>query len=397
MDDNELEQLFADLESDRAERKASASNKKEIHQVICAFANDLANHKKPGVLFVGVSNDGSCSNVSIDDQLLNSLSNMGKDGSIISFPAITVQKKNLRGCELVVVLVQPSHDTPVRYNQQIWVRVGPTTRIASPEEERILAEKGRSQKLPFELWPVSSASRDDLDLDFFQRVYLPATQRPEVLVQNQRTPEQQLTSLRFTTLEPEPKPTYLGILVIGKEPTEFLPGAYIQFARFEGTKITDPVKDEKRITGSLSDLLRMLEETLRLNISVALDIKSQPTEIQHPDYPIVALQQLAYNAVMHRNYQGTNAPIRIYWFSDRIEILNPGGPYGQVTCENFGKPGITDYRNPHLAAAMNNLGYVQQFGMGIPMAQEALNKNGNPPLEFHLEATHVLVVVKARQ
>ena len=40
--------------------------------------------------------------------------------------------------------------------------------------------------------------------------------------------------------------------------------------------------------------------------------------------------------------------------SDRVEIMNPDGPFGQATRENFGKAGITDYRNPHWAEVMNN-------------------------------------------
>ena len=96
---------------------------------------------------------------------------------------------------------------------------------------------------------------------------------------------------------------------------------------------------------------------------------------------------------MHRNYDGTNAPIRITWFSDRIEIQNPGGPFGQVTRENFGRPGITDYRNPHLAEALKNLGYVQRFGVGIALANQALNANGNPDLEYEVEDAHVLAIL----
>jgi predicted HTH transcriptional regulator len=101
-----------------------------------------------------------------------------------------------------------------------------------------------------------------------------------------------------------------------------------------------------------------------------------------------------HNAVLHRTYEGTNAPARITWFSDRIEIQNPGGPFGQVTRQNFSQPGITDYRNPHLAEAMKNLGYVQRFGIGIEMARKELEKNGNPPLEFVIEDAHVLVIVR---
>ena len=41
MDDRELESLFRDLESDRVERKSSASDRNKIRQAVCAFANDL--------------------------------------------------------------------------------------------------------------------------------------------------------------------------------------------------------------------------------------------------------------------------------------------------------------------------------------------------------------------
>ena len=64
--------------------------------------------------------------------------------------------------------------------------------------------------------------------------------------------------------------------------------------------------------------------------------------------------------------------------------------------ENFGRPGITDYRNPHLAEAMRNLGYVQKFGVGIALARRELEKNGNPPPEFAVDVSHVLAVLKVR-
>ena len=57
---------------------------------------------------------------------------------------------------------------------------------------------------------------------------------------------------------------------------------------------------------------------------------------------------------------------------------------------------MTDDRNPHLAEAMRVLGYVQRFGVGIPLARQELQKNGNPPLEFVVEAAHVLALVRRR-
>lgn len=396
MDKHELEGLLEDLESDRVERKQSISDPDKIRQAICAFANDLPNHGRPGVLFIGVNDDGSCASLDIDDKLLIKLANMRSDGNITPFPTMTVQKKNLCGCELVVVTVEPADAPPVRYQSRVWIRVGPRRATGTPEEERRLNEKRRSRDLPFDIQPISSATLEDVDLDLFCRVYLPSAVASEVLEQNQRSIDQQLTSVRFATVVPELRPTVLGILVSGKDSRQFIPGAYIQFLRIDGYDLTDPIKDQKELSGPLPDLLRILDETLQVHISIAVDITTQSVELRQPDYPIAALQQLARNAVMHRTYEGTYAPVRITWFNDHIEIQNPGGPFGQVNRQNFGQPHITDYRNPNLAEAMKNLGYVQRFGIGIPLARKELEKNRNPELEFVVEDAHVLAIVRKR-
>jgi len=276
----------------------------------------------------------------------------------------------------------------------VWV--GPRRAIATPEEERRLAEKRRARDLPFDIRPVASGSMDDLDLDVFRRTYLPAALAPDILDQNTRSVVDQLSSLRFTTAPPDSTPTVLGILVSGKEPRQFIPGAYVQFLRLDGLELTDPIKDQKEIGGPLPDLLRMLDEVFEAHVSTALDASSKLQDLRSPDYPAVAFRQLAINAVLHRNYEGTNAPVRLSWFSDRIEILSPGGPYGQVSRFNFGDAGVTDYRNPHLAEAMKNLGYVQRFGIGIQLARQELKRNGNPPPEFTVEDTHVLATLRKR-
>ncbi|XPM56364.1 MAG: ATP-binding protein [Leptolyngbya sp. IPPAS B-1204] len=72
---------------------------------------------------------------------------------------------------------------------------------------------------------------------------------------------------------------------------------------------------------------------------------------------LTIVQNRCANRRMHRSYEETNAPVRVYWFDNRIEIQSPGGLFGQVNRQNFGQ-GVTDYRNPHLAEAMKNLGYV---------------------------------------
>jgi ATP-dependent DNA helicase RecG len=394
--DAELLELLRNAESDRVERKSSAKEIDKIAEAVCALADDLPGHGKPGVIFVGVNDDGTCSGLAVTDELLRKLADIRSSGNIVPIPQMTVQKRILDGCELAVILVQPADSPPVRYKGRVCVRVGPRRAVADAQEERILAERRRARDLPWDLRPFPSARLADLDLDLFVREYLPSAVDPSILQENNRSIEEQLASLRFVESASHPVPTALGLLVCGKDPRRFVPGAYIQFLRIGGTNLTDPIKDQKEIDGVLPEMLRRLDELFEVHIQVASDLTSGPVEIKRPDYPLPALQQIARNAIMHRDYETSHAPVRITWFEDRIEILNPGGPFGLVNRTNFGQPGVTDYRNPHLAEALKNLGYVQRFGVGIALARQELRRNGNPDLEFQVEDRYILATLRRR-
>jgi ATP-dependent DNA helicase RecG len=114
-------------------------------------------------------------------------------------------------------------------------------------------------------------------------------------------------------------------------------------------------------------------------------------ERQAADYPEIALREFVLNAIIHRDYQ-SNAPVRVNWFDDRVEIQNPGGTYGQVSRHNLTQR--SDYRNPVVAEAMKNLGYVNKFGYGIQRATLALLANGNPLPEFDIDDSGFLVIVR---
>lgn len=250
----------------------------------------------------------------------------------------------------------------------------------------MLTERRRYHDAPYDIQPIRDASLDDLDLDLFRDSYLPAAVAPAVLAENNRTLPQQLASLRLLAGADPSLPTVLGLLVLGRQPRKYLPMAYVSFIRLAGTAMASEVITAHDLQGPLPKLMAQVDELLRLHIFTRVDITSAPTERQYPDYPLPALQQIIRNAVMHRIYEGTNAPIRIYWFADRVEIISPGGPFGLVTAANFGQPGISDYRNPHLAEAMRHLGYAQHFGVGIQIARDAMHRNDNPPLQFQVEA-----------
>jgi ATP-dependent DNA helicase RecG len=397
MTDEELLKFMEDIESDLIERKESISDGDKIRQAICAFANDLPDHKQPGILFVGVDDGGRPTGLAITDQLLQTLASIRADGNILPFPSLTVQKRNLKGHDVAVVRVQPAEAPPVRFKGTVWVRIGPRRAIASPQEERMLAERRRYRDAPEDIQPLRDVDIKELDQTLFREVYLPAAVSAEVLAENSRTLEEQMASLRLVDLGPPPVPTVLGLLSLGKRPSRHLPGAYVSFLRLAGEQLGSNVISSHDIQGPLSRMMSQIDELLKLHTMEAVDMTSGDTERRYPDYPIAALQQIVRNAVMHRSYEGTHAPVRIYWYSDRIEVISPGGPYGHVTRENFGRAGINDYRNPNLAEAMRYLGYAQHFGVGIQIAREALARNGNPPPEFKFDLGPVMVIIRKEE
>lgn len=139
---------------------------------------------------------------------------------------------------MAIITVWPADSPPVRYKGRIHIRIGPRRGIASAQDERILNEKRRYRDRPFDVQPVASATVTDLDQVRFSTEYLPAAVAPDILEANDRSVNQQLAATKMVISADQPAPTVLGLLVIGKATRSLLPGAYVQFLRIEGTKLT---------------------------------------------------------------------------------------------------------------------------------------------------------------
>ncbi len=391
IDDRELRELLADSESDRVERTTSTRDADKFCEAICAFANDMPGNNRPGYLVIGARDDGEVQGADVTDNLLQQLSNYADSGQIVPLPSITVQKRSLAEGDIAVVEVRPSDVPPVRYRGRVWIRRGPRKAIASEQEERILTEKRIHHARTFDLRPCRGCGRNDLVLDLFQLTYRNAAVAPEIIEENNRDLLLQMASLGFWC-PTEECATNAGVLLFAQDPLNWIPGAVIQYVRYEGDALDTDVLDERRFDGDLITVLRELDGFLRTLFHSQPEPVSPLKEENRTPYPMLAVRELLMNAVMHRDYE-SNAPIRLYWFRDRIEIQNAGGLYGAVTPETF--PNQNDYRNPKIAEAMKTLGYVNTFGRGIARAQRSLRDNGNPPAEFDInEPTFFLATIR---
>lgn len=385
--------LLSDIESFRVERTESLTDTDKFCKAICAFANDMPGSGLPGYLFIGVDSKGHATGATIDERLLERLRGYRGSGNIIPIPDMHVFKAAHSGAEIAVVEVRPSTMPPVRYKQTVWIRTGPSEDRATAEQERRLDERRVDRARTWDMQACREASIDDLALDLFTLNYLPRAVSRDVLDENNRTPEEQLASLRLY----HPRlnaPTNAAVLLFGKDPLAHFPAAYVQFVRYDGHSQAATVLSERRIMGDLLGGMASLDR-LATELAGAHPVR-QPdlSDAALAAYPPVALHELLINAVIHRNYDGSATPVAVNHYADRIEIQSPGGLYGDLTRDEF--PHVTSYRNPVLAEAAKILGFANRFGRGIALAQHHLERNQSPPLEYSFGANRLTMIVRRR-
>lgn len=383
----ELSLMLTEPETFRIEKTISKTDADKFGEAICSFCNDMPGSGLPGYLIIGVNDDGTLGGLKLDDVFLQTLSAYRTDGRIVPPPAMTVQKFTYLGGEVAVVEVQPSPVPPVRYKGKVCIRIGPRKGVANEAEERILSEKRATSARSFDAQPCIGSSTGDISTDIFKLTYLPSAIDEETLAANGRDLKEQLASLKFFDLQHDCA-TNAGILFFGKNPRSYIPGASVQYVRFQGSDEVSDFDFEHRFDGDLTTQMRVMNEFIKSQ--VIKKVLHELGENYEYNYPESAIRELLYNAIIHRDYQ-SNAPVKFYEFSDRIEIINPGGLFGNARPENF--PDVNDYRNPVLAEAAKNLGYINSFNVGVKRAKAALLKNGNPEPEFSLNQQTTFGVV----
>lgn len=389
MTQEELDILLHSDESYRIERTVSTTNMDKFQEAICAFANDLPGSRKKGYLLIGVHDDGRPCGLEVNDDLMKKISGIRSDGNILPLPVMSTEKVSTKDGDVLVVEVTPSFATPIRYRGRTFVRIGPRRDIASAEEERILSERCAASLPTFDTHPCKDARIEDIDINAIINEYLPNAIDADVLAKDTRPIKEQLASLHLFNIQWD-CPTYAALVMFGRNPKYYMPGDFIQYVKYKGLDNGGEILNERRFEGGLYKMLPELENFIRDGIVTKRPVTiSVLREKDVLNYPYKALRELLMNAVMHRDYQ-SNMPIRLYQYDDHIEIMNPGGLYGQARPENF--PNVNDYRNSVIAETMRSLNYVNMFNHGIREVQGLLKENENPPAEFNVNLLTVFWV-----
>lgn len=187
------------------------------------------------------------------------------------------------------------------------------------------------------------------------------------------------------------RPTAAGLLMFGLSPDAVFPQCRITANAYSGTNkgdLIDRSDIRKPLPLAIEDafhfLIRNMRHTTRTQgfSRVAVD-----------EYPYDALREAVVNAVAHRDYGIRGASIRIEKYSDRLQILSPGGPPPPVTMHRIRS---LDYvacsRNPILARARSYFERIEEQGDGIRRIVDEVANAGLPSVEFTIVDGHFAVV-----
>jgi ATP-dependent DNA helicase RecG len=348
--------------------KVNVTNPESLASEMAAFAN-----AEGGTIYIGVADDGSTpglgkKDVSRINQLIsNAASHLIRSPLMVRTENVTLQNKRI----VIMLTVPKGMDKPYfDKNGVIWLRVGSDKRrVNSKEELRRLfqfSNQFHADELP------TKAEPDRLDKlrfrDFLRDVY--DSDFPD-------SPSELLRLLQNMNLATRDGFLNLaGVLLFAERPEWIVPQFVLKAINYPGNEIHSTYYvDTEDFSGSLSkifsDAMAFVMRNLR-KVQAGRGVNAPGI----PEIPPAVFEELLVNALVHRDYL-VSAPIRLFVFDNRIEIISPGFLPNNLTVEKI-LAGNSNIRNPILVSYIAK-GILPYHGLGSGVKRAIENW---PDIEF---------------
>ena len=196
-------------------------------------------------------------------------------------------------------------------------------------------------------------------------------------------------------------PTLAGHMVFSHYPQASFPQLCITAVVVSGNSMGDSGEDgerflaNQRITGPIPDMLDGAVEFVRRNGRTKTIIDDDGKRYDKPEFPIKAVREAVLNALVHRDYSihTESVPIRMVMYSNRMEIINSGGLYGNISIDSLGKV-RPDTRNITLANILELMTVTENRYSGIPTIRKEFQKANLPEPVFKVKRGEFIVIFK---
>lgn len=392
MDELTLRHLVENVHRQKSEgqtvelKKAVGGYPTKLYGTLSSFSNQDGG----GVIIFGIDEDSDYDVVGVYDaqDLQKHVTEQANEMQPVIRPLFTVTE--IEG-KIIVAAEIPGVDVvqrPVYYRgagkiRGSFIRVGEADEPMS--EAEIYSYEAFKNHVQDDLRIVSRAKRELFDEDKIS-LFLNAAKRERRNLEGNVTDDQ---ILELTGVFLDGVPTLAGTLAFSKFPQGYFPQLCITAVSIPGTDMGETgvdgerFLDNKRLTGSIEEVLNDALDFVKKNIRIKTVINQQGQREDRPEYPLVAVREAIVNALVHRDYSchTDGIPVRIEIYNNRMEIVSPGGLYGRVSVESLGKI-RPETRNVALANILELLHITENRYSGIPTIINLCRKAGLPEPRF---------------
>ena len=357
MTQEELKDIARCGETTTIQFKEQFTGQKEIAKEMVAFANTLG-----GQIFFGIKDKtGELIGLSYDE--IQTISReLGNAANEQVRPTIYINTEVVRadGKHFLVCAVAQGKNKPYKnLNGEIWIKQGADKRRIT-ENSEILALFQDSGHYQADAIGVKDTTFDDLDRyalnDYLKKVY---ALNLDILAGNA---EQLLKNIHVLTQGGIP--TLAGYLFFGKHPEYYCPTFMVKAVSFFGNELAGTqYRDTKEIVGNMPQLYEKSMAFLKSNLHNIQEKGASFNTLGKLEIAEEVLEEVLQNALVHRDLL-RSAPIRIFIFDNRVEIISPGALAGGLTEQDI-RTGKTFQRNPFMATFATNALHYRGIGSGI--------------------------------
>jgi ATP-dependent DNA helicase RecG len=347
---------------------------KSMAETMVAFANT-----EGGTIVMGVKEDGKAADQKIDTEALEKVL---READSLCNPTVVVgnwEPIEIESSSTVYTLRVPrSIELHALTDGRVLIRTGAKNRPLGGQE--ILKLASAKSTGDFESEVIPGISKDDFSrkmIDEYLAKRAERTKRPY----NGKVDD---LFREIGAVNMDGKPTVTGILLFSEYPQHWLPQSGVVFAKFVGKAPRGEnglagYSRREELTGPLPRLIESAWNLIWSEMAVSAVVKGLEREETY-EYPQFAVREAIVNAVCHRDYRLKGRRIEIRMYSDRLEVISPGGLPGFITVENIVDEHFS--RNPRLVNGLFQWGYIEELGLGIDRMMEVMQQAGHKPPSF---------------
>ena len=404
MQEETLRQLISDIERQKTEKQtlelkaAQYGFPHKIYDTISSFSNQ----DDGGIIIFGISESDDYSVTGVYDakdvqkRLMESCAQM----SPVVRPILTVCEVNGKfvvSAEIpgVEITQRPVYYPGVGKVKGSYIRVGDADKPMTPFE--VYSYEAFKKRIQDDVRTVDQAKLRLFDQKRIEE-YLRAVKRERSNLAKNVSDEDILELMGVTV---DGRPTLAGLMVFSQYPQTYFPQLCITAVCVPGTELgelgTDGERfiDNKRITGSIPDMLEEAMEFIKINSRTKTIIDENGKRQDKAEYSMIAVREAVLNALVHRDYSiyTENIPISIEMYRERMEIKSSGGLFGDVPVELLGKI-RAETRNAVLINILELLNITENRYSGIPTMRIECQKYGLPEPEFQVKRGEFIVTFR---